>query len=88
MCCKRRPRAGANQSASRDPLGSRSLPTQRAAFKAGTLQPTRQERLDAIGMQWGLLRAPWERNYALLSAYSEREGNADVPQGHVENVCK
>ena len=32
-----------------------------------------------------MLAAQWEKNYALLRAFVEREGHANVPRKHVED---
>ena len=42
-------------------------------------------RLEALGVVWDVLAEQWERSYALLRAYREREGHANVPKGHVED---
>ena len=35
-------------------------------------------------MVWDVFGDQWERSYALLRAYREREGHANVPLRHVE----
>ena len=40
-------------------------------------------RLEALGVVWDVFAEQWERNYALLRAYREREGHARVPASHV-----
>jgi hypothetical protein len=45
-------------------------------------------RLEAVGVAWrGTWHAAarWERNYALLRAFVERKGHANVPERHEEN---
>ena len=36
-------------------------------------------------MAWDVAAARWERNYALLRAFVERKGHANVPERHEEN---
>ena len=45
----------------------------------------RRRRLEALGVAWDVAAAQWERNYALLRAYVEREGHANVPATHKED---
>jgi len=66
----------------------RWLGSQRQAFKRGKLDESYQRRLDAIGISWDPLADDWERNFALLERYNEREGHCNVPQGHEENGVK
>lgn len=63
---------------------------QRATHLAGKLPPDRAARLEALpGWRWREgLEAQWERSYAALLAYVEREGHARVPQGHHEQGVK
>jgi len=42
-------------------------------------------RLEALGVAWDAFAAQWEKNYALLRAFVEREGHANVPQKHEED---
>ena len=42
-------------------------------------------RLEALGVVWDVAAAQWEQNYALLRAFVEREGHANVPQKHEED---
>ena len=41
-------------------------------------------RLEALGVVWDVAAAQWEQNYALLRAFVEREGHANVPDRHEE----
>ena len=41
-------------------------------------------RLEALGVVWYVMAEEWERKYALLAAYREREGHANVPDKHEE----
>ena len=61
------------------------LSKQRTAFKRGKLESRRVRALEAAGVVWDVLAEQWERSYALLRAYREREGHANVPKGHVED---
>lgn len=60
---------------------------QQGAHAEGTLNPQRQQRLEALpGWSWEDRREErWEATYALLEKYVEREGHSLVPQKHVEN---
>ena len=42
-------------------------------------------RLEAVGVVWDVVAAQWEKNYALLRAFVEREGHANVPERHDED---
>ena len=56
------------------------------AHTNGTLDAARQTRLDSLGVVWSisLEAARWERNFALLTAFREREGRCEVPARHEE----
>ena len=41
--------------------------------------------LEAVGVVWDVAAAQWEKNYALLQRFVEREGHANVPRKHVED---
>ena len=41
-------------------------------------------RLEALGVVWDVFAEQWERMHGLLVAYVEREGDANVPDRHVE----
>ena len=61
------------------------LSTQRTMHKAGRMAGERRRRLEAVGVAWDALAAQWEKNYALLRAFVEREGHANVPNRHEED---
>ena len=61
------------------------LSTQRTLHKAGRLVGERRRRLEAVGVAWDVATAQWEKNYALLQRFVEREGHANVPTKHVED---
>ena len=61
------------------------LSTQRTLHKAGRLVGERRRRLEAVGVAWDVAAAQWEKNFALLQAFVEREGHANVPKKHVED---
>jgi hypothetical protein len=43
-------------------------------------------RLETLpGWTWSIYQADWEESFAALAAYAWREGDARVPQGHVES---
>ena len=52
--------------------------------RAGAMSDEEVRRLEAVGMAWDVFAERWERMYGLLEAYVEREGDAHVPQGHLE----
>ena len=60
------------------------LSYQRAAQKKGVMDAAKQRRLEEAGVTWDPIEAPWEKNFALLVEYREREGNCDVPRNHEE----
>jgi len=57
---------------------------QRRHHKNGKLNANRYEMLDNLGFSWDPVTEQWEKNYALVEQYAEREGHANVPQEHVE----
>jgi superfamily II DNA or RNA helicase len=70
------------------PLGN-WVGAQRAFFRGGSLAPDRVARLEALpGWAWNALDAQWERGFSLLVRYVERDGNARVHPGHVEDGYK
>ena len=52
-------------------------------LKVAPLSDEEVGRLEALGVMWNVVVEQWERNYALLRAYREREGHARVPASHV-----
>ena len=58
--------------------------TQRKAYKRGKLDESYQRRLENLGMRWDPLGDQWERNFALLEQFQEREGHSNVPFDHEE----
>ena len=65
------------------------LVKQRVAHKNGTLDAARQTQLEALGVVWGIsAEQRWERNFALLKTFSEREGGCKVPERHEEEGVK
>ena len=59
---------------------------ERKAKTAGApLSDEEVARLEAVGVAWDALAAQWEKNYALLRAFVEREGHANVPFTHEED---
>ena len=67
------------------PLG-RWVNKRRGSCRRGSLPPSRIARLESMpGWTWEPLDERWDRNYALLTAFCEREGHAIVPRGHLED---
>ena len=58
---------------------------QRRRHKNGKLNANRYEMLDNLGFSWDPVTEKWEKNYALVEQYAEREGHANVPHDHVED---
>jgi len=42
--------------------------------------PERRQRLDALGFVWDALSEAWERGFAALQTYKDREGDCLVSQ--------
>ena len=53
-----------------------------------TMPEDRRQRLDTIGFQWDVLSVQWERGYAALRRYSNREGHCRVNANHIEDGFK
>lgn len=51
----------------------------RRDYKSGRLDKTKIQRLEAIGMVWGIEPARWERQYQAARAYYQEHGNLDIP---------
>jgi hypothetical protein len=63
--------------------------TQRRYFGSGKLSKERAERLAALpGWEWDPLTSKWESSFRLLEIFVSREGDAKVPQKHVEDGVK
>ena len=60
------------------------LGRQRKAQKKGVMDAAKQRRLEEAGVTWDVLDAQWEKRFALLVEYREREGDCDVPRKHEE----
>ena len=59
---------------------------ERKAKRAGApLSDEEVARLEAVGVAWDAVAAQWERKYALLRTFVEREGHANVPATHEED---
>jgi hypothetical protein len=61
------------------------LNTQRANKKSGIIDAEKQQRLEEVGVTWGVLSQKWEFMYTLLFQYKEREGDCNVPAKHKED---
>ena len=59
--------------------------SQRTLYKRGKLDESYQRRLENLGMSWDPLADQWERAFALLEQFQEREGHVNVPQRHEED---
>jgi superfamily II DNA or RNA helicase/uncharacterized protein (DUF2384 family) len=54
--------------------------TQRS--KKGDLTPDQSKRLNKLGFIWDARAELWERNFAALQKFHQREGHCRVPRGH------
>ena len=65
------------------------LVVQRQIRRKGTLDKSRQERLEKLGVIWNLKEIRnnriWEHKYDLLVKFKEREGHCRVPYKHQED---
>ena len=66
----------------------RWVDTQRLLCKKGKLSADRREMLNALGFSWDPRADKWERNFALLEQFQEREGHGNVPRSHEEDGAK
>lgn len=55
------------------PLG-RFIADQRTAYASGTLLPSRQERLEELGMVWSAHEAAWQANLNAVRAWAQANG--------------
>ena len=55
------------------------LSHQRTVYKKGNYPADRLERMNALGVKWGVLDAAWEEGFTHLKAYFDLNGHADVP---------
>ncbi len=53
-----------------------------------TMPAERRQRLDAIGFVWDPFTAAWEKGFAALHKFKERERHCSAPQGYVEEGFK
>ena len=60
------------------------LSNQRKLRKKGVMDAERERRLEEVGVTWDVLEAQWDKSFALLVEYREREGDCDVPDRHEE----
>src|SRR5262249_18404236 len=54
-------------------------------MRASALSDERRQRLDKLGFAWDPHGSAWENGFSHLTAFEEREGHCNVPQGHREN---
>ncbi len=48
----------------------------------------REKALEEVGIIWNHVDFVWERNYQAALSFFKREGNLEVPDGHIENGVK
>ncbi|EOD28097.1 hypothetical protein EMIHUDRAFT_468761 [Emiliania huxleyi CCMP1516] len=58
---------------------------ERKRGKASAMSDEEVERMEALGVAWDPLAEQWERMFALLQAFKQREGHTNVPAKHVED---
>ncbi len=51
----------------------------RRDYKSGRLDREKIQRLEAIGMVWGIEEARWERQYQAAADYYQEHGDLDIP---------
>lgn len=61
---------------------------QRTRYKRGKLEKERQHQLEQLGVAWSVHDAKWDRMYAALLEFVQREGHARVYALHVEGKDK
>ena len=61
---------------------------QRQLYKNEKISKNRREMLDVLGFSWDPKGDKWERNFALLEQFKEREGHCNVPNSHEEDGIK
>ena len=71
-----------------EPIGD-WLAKQRTKFRRGTLEISRQKRLEELGITWDAMESAkdklWMSRFQLLVKFKEREGHCNVPSKHVED---
>ncbi|MFI7025729.1 Helicase associated domain protein [Micromonospora sp. NPDC049900] len=60
------------------------LGARRTDYRLGRLTTDRIRALEALGMQWSIRDATWERNLITATAFHQREGHLHPPRGHRE----
>jgi len=60
------------------------LTGQRYQKKQRKLDRILENRLEDLGVVWGVLSERWENNYCLLVKFHQREGHSKVPNRHME----
>ena len=69
-----------------DPQLGAWLNTQRKFFRKGRLRQDRKERLESIGMEWGLPKhVVWDNMFNQLLEYRAEYDNCLVPRGYQQN---
>lgn len=61
----------------------RWLSKQRMAVKKPTYPSERKGRLEALGVQWSVMDAEFDKHVAALVAFKAKEGHCDVPKNHI-----
>ncbi|MEU5554482.1 helicase associated domain-containing protein, partial [Micromonospora sp. NPDC047793] len=60
------------------------LGARRTDYRLGRLTTDRIRALEALGMQWSIRDATWERNLITATAFHQREGHLHPSRGHRE----
>ena len=61
------------------------LNTQRRLNRLGTLQSSKKQQLEELGVVWDVHQWKWDEMFTLLLNYQEREGDCMVPQYYEES---
>jgi len=61
------------------------LNTQRKLKKKGTLEDSRKEELERLGVVWNPSDEQWEQMFCLFREYKQRNGDCNVPRSYSED---
>ena len=64
------------------------LGDQRKNKKKGTINATKEKKLEELGVIWDVDDQQWQDFYALLAQFKQREGHCNVPKSHKKKMAK
>ncbi len=65
----------------------RWIRTQRVSYQNGTIDKSKVDKLNEIGMVWkAVLQNKWLRNYELAKDYYEKHGNLNIPHDYESTI--